>query len=126
MQLFTINSVDYTSAVDQRTYSVQQEDVYTAWQDGNWKEHRVIARTKIAGSFNMTFLSKTAYDAFLADFAAARNAAGYYTTTLWVNSIAAAATVNAFLEIKTISRWTMEAFGGTPEVFSVSVKVTER
>lgn len=126
MSLFTVNSTDYSDNVLQKSYSVQRQDLYTEWVDGNWITHRVIARQQITGSFNMTFTSAAAYEAFKADIDTVKTADGYCPVTLWVNNIADSVTINAFVELTTKNRWTEDAFGGTPELAAVTVKITER
>lgn len=126
MTLFIVNSKDYSSKVNQRSYNCQRRDVYSEWTDGNWITHRVISRSRIDGSFTMTFLSETDYAGFLSDIAAVKTAGGYCPVTVWVNSDKATASINAFIEIVTIHRWTTAAYGGDPAVAAVTIRVIER
>lgn len=124
--LLIVNSHDYSGKVNQQSYSCQRKDVYTEWTDGNKIVHRVVARSRIEGSFTMTFLSQTDYAAFKADLNAVKTSGGYFPITVWVNTDKATASINAFVELSTIHRWTTEAFGGNPEVAAVTVKIVER
>lgn len=126
MVLLKINNVDFTARVNEKSYTVQKQDVYSSWTDGNWTDHRVIARTRVSGQFTMTFPTEASYTAFLAAVNAVKTTGGYCPVTVWVNNEKALATVNAFLDIQTKHRWTTEAFGQTPELASVTVKLQER
>lgn len=126
MSLLVINSTDYSENVIQKSYSVQRQDLYTEWVDGNWITHRVIARQQITGSFNMTFTSAAAYEAFKANIDTVKTVDGYCPVTLWVNNIKASETINAFVELTTKHRWTEAIYGGSPELAAVTVKITER
>ena len=126
MILFKINNVDFTARVNQRSYSVQKQPVYTTWTDGDWINHREIARTQISGSFNMTFVTEQQYEDFLAAIAAVQTTGGYCPVQLWDNTSKALATIDAFIDISTKHVWTTEAFGSLPVVAGVTVKVTQR
>lgn len=126
MVLFKVNNVDFTEYVIQKSYSVQEADVYTSWTDGNWITHRVISRQQISGSFNMTFTTEAEYDAFKVAVDAAKTPSGYCPIQIFVNTTKTLETINAFVDFTAKNRWTMEAFGGDPEIAAVTVKITER
>lgn len=126
MVLLKINNVDFTDRVLQKSYDVQKQDEYESWTDGNWITHREITRTRVSGSMNLTFLSEAQYTAFNAAIAAVKTTGGYCPVQLWINNTKELETINAFLTISTKHRWTMPAFGGTPEVAAVTLKVTQR
>lgn len=126
MALFLVNSVDFSGYIIQKSYSVQKQDVYQTWTDGNWKTHRVIARQRVSGSFKMTFLTEAAYNDFKSAVAAVKTANGYCPLQVWCNNTKTLETVNAFLDFTTTNRWTTAAFGGDPVVAAVSVAIEER
>ena len=126
MVLLKINNVDFTDRVNQRSYNVQKQDEYETWTDGNWITHHETVRTRVSGSIDLTFLTEAQYTAFNAAIAAVKTAGGYCPVQLWINNTKELATINAFLTIQTKHRWTMPAFGGTPEVAAATVKVIQR
>lgn len=73
MQLCTVNGVDLTPFIDKETYSVNSEPMYESWQDGNFVEHRIYARTKIKGTFevNLFGFKSMTYATFLTNWNAA-------------------------------------------------------
>lgn len=126
MTLFIVNGNDYSDRISQKSYSCQKRDIFTEWTDGNWITHREITRTRIEGSFSITFLAEDDYEDFKSDLDAVKTSGGYLPITVWVNTDKATASINAFVELSTVHRWTTEAFGGTPEIASVKVKFKER
>lgn len=124
MVLLTINSVDFTQYVNVKTYTMQRLDSYTSWTDGNWVTHRVIARQKVSGSFTMTFTTEAAYNAFKAAVNAVKTE-GYCPVSVYVTNEKTTRMINAFLDYTTRLVWTNEAFGQTPDVAAVSVKIEE-
>ena len=121
-----INETDFSSNVIQRSYNIQKAEEYATWVDGNWITHREISRTRVSGSFNMTFLSENAYESFLSAVEAVKTSGGYCPIKLWVNTSKQLETINAFLTITTKTVWTTEAFGSEPAVSGVTVKVSQR
>ena len=125
--LLKINNTDFTDRLVQRSYSVQKVDEYARWIDGNWKQRRDIARTRVSGSFNLTFLSQDQFSAFLAAVAAVKTNGGYCEDIqLWVNNTKSLETLDAFLDFSAKTVWTGDGFGTSPEVTGITVKVTER
>ena len=55
--LFKIDSTDLTEWEDKEQHSVNQEEVYASWTDGNYIEHREVVRTRISGSVVLTVVS---------------------------------------------------------------------
>ena len=65
--LFTIGTTDLTQYEDKEMHAVNRTDVYTSWTDGNWNDHRVIARTRGNGTGVLNFRSDADYTAFMTD-----------------------------------------------------------
>ena len=124
-ELLKVNSVDFTSYVVQKSYSVQKQDEYAKWTDGNWIEHREVTRQRISGSFSMTFTTETEFDTFKSALNAVKTN-GYYPIQVYVNTTKTLESINAFLEFSVIHKWTTAAFGQTPEIAAVDIKVTQR
>lgn len=129
MALLTINNVDFTSKINQRKYNVQKQPVYTTWTDGNHVTHRSITRNRVSGSFTMSFLSAVEFDAFNAAVNAVKTVGGYLPVTVYVNNTKESLTINAFLDYDAMLVWTQiydVQTGSTPELASVTVKLSER
>ena len=124
MATLTINSVDFSAYVNQRSWKVQQAKEYAVWVDGNRMTRRTFTRTKIAGSFTLTFLSATDYSTFLAAVEAATTADDYTAVTLYVNNLDNQQTINAFLTLTVKTAWNQQT--NASAVFEVTVKVEER
>lgn len=57
--LVTINGVDLTPLIDEKSYKMNTEDTYESWLDGNYVEHRIYTRNKVKGSFNICLYGQT-------------------------------------------------------------------
>lgn len=129
MSLLTINNIDFTSKINQKQFNIQKKPVYTSWNDGNNVTHRVVTRTRVSGSFTMSFLSAADYDAFNAAVAAVKTNGDYCPIGIWANNTKEFLSINAFLDYETTLRWTLvydENTGSTPALAGVKVTVTER
>lgn len=125
MNLLSINSTDFSAFVDQKTYLMQKTPVFEEWEDGNWKTHRVVARTRIVGSFLLTFTTETDFDSFMSAVNSVITSDGYVPVTVFVNTTKAAENINAFIDMEVMHRWTMPGFGQTPEIGVITVELTE-
>ena len=105
MTFFQIGSTDLTSFADIQNYSINKEDVYQEWTDGNWIDHREIARTRISGTVQLGFKTAQSWTAFQTLLAAQKNAAGYFPVTLYVNNTGTTETIDAFLDMTNNSKW---------------------
>ena len=56
--LASINGVDLTPYIDEKSYIMNAEDTYESWLDGNYVEHRIYTTTKIRGSFVVCLYGK--------------------------------------------------------------------
>jgi len=78
---------DYTSYVDWKSYSVNQEDIVTTWTDANYKDHESVARTRISGTVTVGFSIEGRLTAFLGVLSRARAQDGTNMLTLYVENI---------------------------------------
>ena len=102
---FQIGTTDLTEFVDIQTYKINREDVYETWTDGNWMEHRVVARTRISGTLRLGFADAADLAAFLALLAAEKTAGGWYPVTAYVLNTGATAAVDAFVDPEGEAKW---------------------
>ena len=96
---FKIGTTDLTDFVDVQTYAVNREDVYDSWTDGNWIDHRVIARQRRTGTFSLGFATAADFAAWTALLASAKAAGGYYAVTAYINNTGATDSFSAFLDV---------------------------
>jgi len=106
--LFTIGSTDLTQYEVKDSHDVNRTDVYEAWTDGNWTEHRVI-RKHISGTVVLSFSRETDYSNFLSLMTSQRNANGYYPIKVWCENTNTTETLNAFLDIVGDTKWDLTA-----------------
>lgn len=120
--LLTINSVDFTPYIISKSYAINKQDTYETWTDANGIVHRSIYRTRISGDFNMKFIDRTKYNAFLTALSAVKTD-GYYPVTLYVNNTLASETINAFI---TIHPAMSAQYTNYPEMEEFTVEVMQR
>lgn len=121
--LFKIGATDLTKWEKTASHDVNREDVYDEWIDGNWKTHRVIARTRISGKVTLSFPRESDYTAFMTLLSTERNADGYYTVTAWCSNTNSAETFEAFLDVAGETKWDLT----TPRKWAgVTVTITGR
>lgn len=104
-----INTTDLTSAVDVQTYKCRREDVYTQWTDGDWINHRSVARTRISGSCKVGFSDATAYSNFLTLLSSSQAADGSYPLSVYVLNTGTLENINAFLDLSESANWALAA-----------------
>lgn len=129
MALLTINNIDFSSRINQKKYNIQKQPVYTTWTDGNGITHRSITRTRVSGSFTMSFLSAADFDSFNAAVNSVKTVGGYLPVAIYVNNTKETLNINAFLDYDAMLVWTQVynvQTGSTPELASVTVKLSER
>lgn len=120
---FKIGSTDLTAYEDIQSHSVNREDVYDTWTDGNWTLHRVIARTRISGTVKLGFAKATDYAAFTALLASAKTANGYYAITVYCSNTGTTESINAFLDVSGADKWDLT---NSRQWQTVTVKITGR
>lgn len=121
--LFKIGSTDLTKYEDAEKHSVNQSDVYTNWTDGNYIEHRVLARTRISGTVYLKFPRVTDYSAFLALLASQRDTDGYYPITVYCSNTGSAEVISAFLDIVGETKWDLTS---PMKYHGITLQITER
>ena len=125
ISLFGIGSTDYSNYVNKRKFKVNDINEITKWVDANHVTHGEFVRTRISGSFSMSFLTATEYNSFVTVANAAKGTDGKYAITIFVVNRNATATVNAFLDFSVKTAFKNDAYGGTAAVFQVDVKLEE-
>lgn len=60
-----ISWVDFTDCIKFDTYDVNYEDLNEDWDDANYVTHRIRARQRVTGKFEMIFPTMTRYKIFL-------------------------------------------------------------
>ena len=103
--LFKIDSTDLTAWEDKEQHSVNQEEVYASWTDGNYIDHREVVRTRISGSVVLKFKKESDFNTFKALLTSARSVNGYYPVTVWVSNLQTSETINAFLSVTGETKW---------------------
>ena len=103
--LFTIGSTDLTQWENTANHAVNRTDIYEEWTDGNWITHRVISRTKISGTVQLSFSRESDFSSFMSLMTSERNANGYYPITVWCGNTNSTETINAFLDISGDTKW---------------------
>ena len=103
--LFTIGTTDLSAFEDKEAHKVNKTDVYETWTDGNWTDHRVIARTRVSGTVGLKFPKESDFTNFLSLMASARNADGYYSVSVWCSNTGTTETITAYLDIIGQTAW---------------------
>lgn len=62
MSLVEIGNVDITPYINKQTYSVNAEETYESWLDGNYREHRIYTISKVKGSFEIALFGQNNMD----------------------------------------------------------------
>lgn len=102
---FIIGTTDLTAYADIQNYEMNRADVYTSWTDGNWRDHRVIARQRVSGKVKLGFSSATDFSGLMTLLSTAKNANGYYSVTAYINNTGTTETINAFIDTKDADKW---------------------
>lgn len=86
--MFKLNyTEEYGDKILMDTYNVNQNDVYTQWEDANGDHHRSIYKKRISGNFTMKFSNLQEYKTFLADVERFKTNGGYVRVNLAVNNL---------------------------------------
>lgn len=102
---FKIGTTDLTAWEDIQSHKVNREDVYETWTDGNWVDHRVIARTRISGKVILGFSKAADFAAFTALLSSQKDAEGFYPVTAYCNNTGTTESFDAFLELPGAGKW---------------------
>lgn len=96
-----LNGKDITELIVIDTYTMDSEQSYESWLDGNKVEHRIIVAEKVIGSFDVVLTNKN--DMPIADFLQLWNSAvenGYVTILVYVTNKAENKMINAYYTMK--------------------------
>lgn len=121
--LFVINTTDLTKWENTEKHAVNRQDVFEEWVDGNWVSHRVIARTRVSGTVELSFARETDFASFMTLMSTARNVNGYYPITVWCSNTNSTESVNAFLDISGDTKWDVTA---PIKHHTITVTITQR
>lgn len=103
--LFTIGSTDLTQWEVTTAHAVNRDDVFEEWTDGNLITHRVISRTRVSGTVQLSFSRLSDYTSFLSLLTSEKNANGYYAITVYCSNTGTSESINAFLDVSGATRW---------------------
>ena len=121
--LFKIGTTDLTKWEKTEEHDVNRVDVFEEWTDGNWINHRVIARTNISGEVVLSFAREADFANFISLLSSARDADGYYPVTVWCSNTGTTETINAFLDISGETQWDVTA---PIKHHDITVAITQR
>lgn len=107
--LFSIGSTDYTKFEDTTQHNVNREDVFETWIDGNWRERRVVARTRVSGSVFLRFPRSSDFEDFLGDLESAKSENGTYSVSVWCSNTGSVEAVTAYLDVTGETKWDVTA-----------------
>ena len=119
-----IGSVDISGQIQETSYKVDREDVYTSVKDADGVEYRNVYRTKVVGSFDVWFV--TGHGVSYSDFISAISGATTNNVTLLtldVQNTATSASINCYCKIKTKSE---RKINSTTTLKIVTVSVEEQ
>ena len=100
MNLVVIDGKDYTQHVKVPSYKINKTYSYKEWEDGNYKKHREITRTKVSGSFTLIYDEISDLDDFFdtVESLQAASDTGAIQMTLYLNNLHTVETVTAFIK----------------------------
>lgn len=119
-----IGSTDISNLIVDGTYKMDLEPSYQSWEDGNYVEHRIYARNKIRGEFDVALGTKVGTT--LPQFKTILNSAmnnNVLTAAFYVTNKGTVEAVNAYVKLENKDH-ILTADGSFIEV--VSVEITER
>lgn len=121
--LFMISTTDLTPWENTEVHSVNREDIFEEWVDGDWVTHRVIARTRVSGTVELSFARQADFASFMALMSSARDINGFYPVSVWCSNTNTLETINAFLDIAGDTKWDVTA---PIKHNTISVTITQR
>ena len=98
----SIGNTDITSYVQETTYTMNQFDEYEEWKDGNRTKHRETMRTYVEGSFDLVFVTETAFNNFLT-LLNNNTTDGVLTITVYVQNINQNKTCQMFKTLENVN-----------------------
>ena len=119
-----INGVDYTPYIVDGSYSIDSEDVYESWNDGNMVEHRIVVTQKVTGSVQLLCSEEGPWprvSALIADLQAATVNHVLTNLGVYVPSRGAFEAINAYFKLQNTSH--IKSMGGKfTDVFTLDIK----
>ena len=115
-----VNNTDLTPYIVDGSYDVNASDTYESWQDGNFKEHRIIVTSKVSGSFKIG----CDVELSLADFLETWNGAvdnGVLTIGLYVSNKDSFEALESYFDIKNEDH-ILTAGGKWIDVLNIKIK----
>ena len=124
---FTIDGHDYSAYVVENGYNVNKEADYagTEYQDGWWKKHRTVARSRVNGTVKLA-LKPSELSTIIANLAAEAGDEGDHTVVLYVNNTNADATITAYVTITVNTAFATPAYNKAAVFSSAEVTIEER
>lgn len=122
--IVVIGQTDISNYIIEGTYSMDSEDAYESWKDGNFVEHRIIVSRKVKGKFNLALSGKN--NMTLAQFKAMLNAAdnnGVLTMSVNLTNTGSNKAIEAYYSLKS-KEHTLMAGGTFMDV--VTMEIQER
>lgn len=121
--LFKIGPADFTPWEQTDKHVLNRVDVYESWTDGNWTDHRVIARTRFEGSVVLSFSRTVNYTAFLNTLEQRRTPDGYYYVSVYCSDTGQLESFAAFLDVEGATKFDVTC----PRIHqTITVNITER
>ena len=118
--LFKAGLVDYTSKIIEGSYKVYQENITYDWEDGNYKKHKEILRTKTSGSFQIKLSSWSAYTTFISTLNGVK-VGSEYTLTVFAQNTNTSVTSKFFLTLPPELRQKSD-LTFTPGTFTITIE----
>lgn len=98
--LFKIGNKDFTNFITVPGYTVNSKDIYEEYSDGDHKFHRRPIRTRVSGSFQLSFSDKDDYIDFLTTVKNSKTSEGTINATVYVNDLMETKTSVFFIEME--------------------------
>lgn len=117
-----VNDTDLTPYVVNGSYDIGESDTYESWMDGNYKEHRIIAASKVSGSFEIACGGDLTLSSFLSTWRGAVDN-GVVTIGLYVPNRDLFDIYECYFEIETKDHI---ATAGGKWVDVLTIKIKER
>lgn len=102
---FKIGTTDLSAYVNKQGYVCNKLDDGEEWQDANWTTHRVIARQRVTGKFDLGFSRSADFASAVSLLASGKGANGTYSVTCYINNTGSSAAITAFLDVTGETGW---------------------
>lgn len=87
MELFKIDTIDYTNRIVVPSYKVSDMPVSTEWTDSNWTTHRITHARKASGTFTLKFQSPEEFQNFMTIVNSLTRKDGTIRCSLYMNNL---------------------------------------